>query len=55
MAALPVGVFVMCRRQFQEGQAVEFFEQRASGGTPTAHRPVIQFLPNRRLSYTRRL
>ncbi len=43
-AALPVGVFVGCRRQGLQRRTVELFEQRAPRGAPAAHRPVVQLI-----------
>jgi hypothetical protein len=41
-APLPVGIFIGRRRQLPQGRPVDLFVERASGGAPAAHRPVVE-------------
>ena len=43
-AALPVGIFIGRRRQRLQGGPVDLLIERASGGAPAAHRPVVELI-----------
>jgi len=43
-AALPVGIFIGRRRQLPQGRPVDLLIERASGGAPAAHRPVVELI-----------
>jgi len=46
-AALPGGIFIRCRRQRPKCRPVDLLEQRASGGAPAAHRPIVEIINQR--------
>jgi hypothetical protein len=42
--ALPIGIFIGCRRQLPQSGSIDLLIERASGGAPATHRPVVQLI-----------